>query len=131
MPLESLKKLLTDLKSGTDIAHIPLNQIITAMPLGKVCDMGEGKLCKGIRLWVDKNGKRNFWLEGFMPEGTYYELNEHEDADEWFYVVEGVLENTNFQRTKQAGEYIIWRAGTPHELLAITDLKFYAHLIEI
>lgn len=129
MPISELKKLLYKL-SQEGVADIPLDDLIKSLPIGKVCEFGKGKLCKGIRLWVDTNGMRNFWLEGFMPKGTHYDLNKHPDAREILTVVDGVLENTNLSQTRQPGEVIIWRANTPHNLLALTDLTFYSHLIE-
>ena len=129
MPIKALKKLLFNLASE-GVADITFDNIVKAMPIGKNCDMGEGKTCRGIRLWEDEYGKRNFYLHGFMPKGTYYETNMHPKSKEVLYVCEGVLENTNFKVSKEAGDWFIWRPGTPHSLKALTDVIFYAHLIE-
>lgn len=124
--LDMLKKLL----KIDETAVLPYDQIRESFHiLGHKYDMGEGKYCIGVEEST-RDGKPCFLIKGFMPKGSKYTKNAHPDADEFFLVVEGQINEKVFNQTKYPLERFIWRAGSPHNLVAITDSYFYALLVK-
>lgn len=121
-----LKEMLHQLLYKKDVVHIEYDDMLNSFKLNVKQNMGEDKTIELIKL-----NTNSFLLYGFMPKGTSYTLNDHPDADEILTIITGKLRNVNFKMTKSSMGQFKWKAGTPHDLLAIEDTYFYALLTKI